>query len=190
MAAEEQNTTTHRPSGAVSQEVHDKAETFVNILQETLDLVENIIHYLSDEQYLEICNNLLKLKKINDENSGDRNATIRALQNRLNATEVVRTQRRYVNTTIRRQPAHLKDLEKLNKKDSRKRPVYERCNRCDTIVQRISMDRHKMTDKCERITRSKSVSADFKRKNTTDPLKIIDWLDNAIIKRREQMGEC
>ena len=91
MAAQEQNTT-NRPTGVISQETSDNANSFINILQETLEIVEDIITYLSDEQYLELCNNLLKLKKINDNNNGDRNATIRALQQRINNTEVVTTQ--------------------------------------------------------------------------------------------------
>ncbi len=183
MAAEEQNTT-NRYTGAVSQETSDNANSFINILQETLDIVEEIIMYLSDEQYLEICDNLLKLKKINDNNDGDRNDTIRALQQRINNTEVVATQRRYTNTTVRRQTAHLSDCQKLNLKDNKKRYVYSRCNKCDSIIQTKSMSIHQKSDKCHRITRSKSIAVDFKRKNTEEPFNLLDKIDISKLKKR------
>ena len=183
MAAQEQNTT-NRPTGVISQETSDNANSFINILQETLEIVEDIITYLSDEQYLELCNNLLKLKKINDNNNGDRNATIRALQQRINNTEVVTTQIRYTNTTIRSPTAHLTDMQKLNLKDNKKRHIYSRCEKCDSIIQTKSMGIHQDSDKCKRITRSKSIAVDFKRKNTEQPFKLLDKIDIAKLKKR------
>ena len=188
MAAEEQNTT-NRPTGVVSQETHTNANSFINVLQDTLDIIEDIITYLSDEQYLELCNNLLKLKKINDNNDGNREATIRALQQRINNTEVVTTQRRYTQTTIRRPTAHLTDCQKLNLKDNKKRHIYSRCEKCDSIIQTKSMSIHQDSDKCQRITRSKSVAVDFKRKDTRAPFKILDKIDISNLKKRGDIND-
>jgi len=186
--AAEQNTT-NRPTGVISQETSDNANSFIEILQDTLDIIEDVISYLSDEQYLELCNNLLKLKKINDNNNGDRNATIRALQNRINNTSVVATQRRYTNTTIRRPTAHLTDMQKLNLKDNKKRNVYSRCELCDSIIQTKSMGIHQDSDKCKRITRSKSIAVDFKRKNTEEPFKLLDKIDIAKLKKSGDIND-
>lgn len=177
------------PRSSVSIETFNESNSFINILQETLEIIEDILNYLSDEEYLKICNNLLKLKKINDKNNGDKNQVINNLMNRVNNNNVVQQHRIRTQMTIRKKNAYHSDLEKLKAKDKKTgRKKYERCNVCDSIVLATGIERHRFNDKCQRIAKSKSISVDFQKKVVDKEFHLIDQL-NLLKQKRNQAEE-
>jgi len=194
MAQAEETTTTMQqatplPRSSVSIETFNESNSFINILQETLEIVEDILNYLSDEEYLKICNNLLKLKKINDKNNGDKNQVINNLLNRVNNNNVVQQHRMRTQMTIRKKNGYDSDLAKLKAKDKKTgRKKYERCNVCDSILLATGIERHIGNDKCQRIAKSKSICVDFQKKQIDNEFKLIDQI-NLLKQKRNQAEE-
>ena len=193
MAQAEETTTmqqaTPRPTASVSQQSHAESSSFINVLQDTLQIIEDILMHLSDDEYLRVCNNLLKLKKINDKNNNDKNRVIKDLMDRVNNNKVVRQHRMRTQMHIRRPNALKDDAVKMAEKDTKGRHKYERCDICDTIVLAGGIDRHKGNSKCKRIEKSKSICVDFKKKVVNQEFNVIDKMSMLMIKRSGRQAE-
>ena len=185
MAQQETNTTRQLlPRSSVNQETFNESNSFINILQDTLEIIENILTHLSDDEYLRICNNLLKLKKINDKNNNNRTDVINNIINRVNNNNVVVQHRLRTQMTIRKKNGYENDLDKLNAKDKKGHNKYKRCDICDSILLAGGLERHLGNDKCKRIQKSKSISVDFKKKQIDKEIHLIDKLNLMKYKKR------
>tara|TARA_R110000824_G_scaffold303273_1_gene491023 strand:- start:1328 stop:1834 length:507 start_codon:yes stop_codon:yes gene_type:complete len=147
----------------ISQDQKIKAEKFMRLINGVMELVDKVSSKIDEGEYLELCNNLRDLYKLNPRD----NIGI-YLRDELENNDVVRENVRRSNMTIRTKKTEiLTDYEKL------KTGGYIRCEDCSRVVSNSYYRQHKRNGVCIKTTASKKISADTGLKDTSQQEDLI-----------------
>ena len=164
----------------ISQYEKSRSENFMNALNSLLDIIEKVLPYINEQEYLTACNNLKILHdgcniKTPEEHSfvptNPEPPTIRSLATSLQSLvqnlrndEVVRQHERRTRMKVKDIGIQLSDAFKLKN-------GWVCCWKCDRIVKDVL--EHQFTDVCKRTYETKKLSQDAKVVVTSDMATLI-----------------
>ena len=183
MAAQETNNN-RIPRGVISQEESERSKLFIKTLQDIMNVLDVIQQQLTDEQYLNICNDLYKLKKINDVNQG-REGLINNLRQQIFRNQIVASHARRANMRVKQATVELTELQKLQKKDKNGKFEYMRCSICDRLVKSSYMDEHKNSNICRQIDTTKKISVTANSTDVSNERALIDRIN--VVKHKKKL---
>lgn len=131
----------------ITQENKTESQNFMDALNNMLEIIDAISPLISDNNYLELCNNL---KKLNDNKSrGEIIQYIEVVRETIENNPVVRHHRARTKMKTKTKTEMLSDAEKIKR-------GWKICPNCDRLVLNIS--NHQYTDVCKRTAETKKLS--------------------------------
>ena len=131
----------------ISQENKTESENFMDALNNMLEIIDAISPLISDNNYLQLCNNL---KKLNDNKTrGEVIQYIEVVRETVENNPVVRQHRARSRMKVKTQTEMLSDAEKIKR-------GWKICPNCDRLVLNIS--NHQYSDVCKRTAETKKLS--------------------------------
>jgi hypothetical protein len=143
-----------------------KAQEFIGLLENVMDFVEGVSHFVPEGKYLQVMNVLGSLYKIKPDEPTP--TTIReSLQAMLNTSPVYVEQARVLRYKPRLYRREQSDAEKL------KSGLYEKCIRCDKVITKTYMRQHIHNNSCVAVKKTKKLTKDTTLLDTTRISKFI-----------------
>ncbi len=144
---------------SASQSTINKANDFISLMNTLIGTIDDISQFIPEGKYLEIMTNLLLLYKKNPEESPtDIPGAVRGL---LRENDVYIENARRTVFKAREYCTDMSDADKL------KTGLYDKCVRCDKVITKTYMREHIHNNSCVRVKRTKKLSKDTNRLDTT-----------------------
>tara|TARA_R110000824_G_scaffold1467_2_gene7360 strand:- start:432 stop:950 length:519 start_codon:yes stop_codon:yes gene_type:complete len=138
----------------ITEENKIESIAFINALNDMLEIIDNIAPLITDNNYLQLCNNL---KILNDNNSKETLIQyVEVIRTRIRNNAVVQNQEARTRMKCKTKNEMLTDAEKLKR-------GWKVCYKCDRIV--LNIHTHHYSDVCKRTTESKKLT--FKSNSIT-----------------------
>jgi len=158
---------------SISQENKQLSTDFMTIISSLMETIDTISNEIPEGKYLEIMNNLKDLYgfKSNISNQEQFNQVLRVV---VMENPVVQRERRRSRMKVI-EPRTLKtDAQKLSS------GKYVRCPLCDTIISKPQLEEHKTTYKCKSFNKSKKITANVGREDTSEIHTLITKIQVAL----------
>jgi len=137
-----------------------RANEFVKLLENVMDFVEGVSHFVPEGKYLQVMNVLGSLYKIKPTDSAP--TTIReGLQAMLNENPIYIEQARVARYKPKLFRAEQSDSEKM------KSGLYAKCVRCDKVITKTYMRQHIHNNSCVAVKKTKKLTKDTALLDTT-----------------------
>ena len=145
---------------SITQTEQNKSIEFMQKLKNLMDFVEDMLPFINEQQYLNVCNDLKSLHNL--QHFGDAPEPIVVFQeivSEIRRNEVFRVHEQRLYLKVKDKQTQLTDAEKLKK-------GWKSCSKCDRLV--LNLTEHQYTDVCKRAHESKKLSLNSKQLDTTN----------------------
>jgi len=157
---------------SISQENKQLSTDFMTIIASLMETIETISEAIPEGKYLEIMNNLKDLYGFKD----NLNPTqfVQIIQDVVMGNPVVQRERRRSRMKVLEQRTLKTDAQKLTS------GKYMRCPLCDCIISIPQLEEHKTTYKCKSFNKSKKITANVGREDTSEIHTLITKIQVAL----------